>query len=181
MYNDLLTRKPNELNSHTQLFAIEKSWNLKETSPAVSRSSLTSGTSLISTLSSTTSGGRGSIWFSLGWRANWISGGNDMMGGETDLSLALPVHGVANARSHKKTWIRIGVLACRWSESFWLRETVSKQRIAPVEETIQGSTFWFDTLETTSNLDVLIASLYRSLSPDLVEGTFSFPSITDEM
>lgn len=58
---------------------------------------------------------------------------------------------------------------------------MSKQRIAPVEETIQGSTFWFDTLETTSNLDVLIASLYRSLSPDLVEGTFSFPSITDEM
>jgi hypothetical protein len=77
--------------------------------------------------------------------------------------------------------MRIGTLAWRCKESFWLSETVSKHRTAPVDETIQGRTFSFDTLETTSNLDALFASLYRLLSPDLVEGALSSPSITEEM
>lgn len=86
-----------------------------------------------------------------------------------------------NALSHRKTCMKIGTLACRCKDNFWLSETVSKHRTAPVEETIHGRTFWFDTLDTTSSLDVSIPSLYRSLTPDRLEGTLSSPSITDEM
>jgi hypothetical protein len=76
--------------------------------------------------------------------------------------------------------MRIGTLAWRCKESFWLSDTVSKHLTAPVDETIQGRTFWFDNLETTSSLDELVASLYRLLSPDLVDGALSSSSITDE-
>lgn len=163
---------------HTQLFGSKNSWNLNEDSPAVSRCNLRSACSLVTDGSS---GGRGSIWLSLGWWANLTSGGNGKTDGEGTRNRALPKPWEISDWSHRKTCIRIGTLACRCSESFWLRETVSKHRTAPVEETIHGRTFWFDTLETTSSLDALIDSLYRVLSPDLVEGTFSSPSITDDI
>lgn len=105
-----------------------------------------------------------------------IGGGEALL-----LNLVWPALGETTARSHMKTCMEIGTLACRWRESFWLREMVSKHRTAPVEETIQGSTFWFETLETTSSLDASIASLYKLLSPDRLEGVSSSPSTTDEM
>lgn len=61
--------------------------------------------------------------------------------------------------SHISTWRRMGLRACRCRESFWLSETVSKQRIAPEAETDQGRTFWLDTLEMTSSFDAALASL----------------------
>lgn len=140
------------------MFLSAKSWNLKDTSPAVSRSSLRSLLFLIS-LSFGTSAGRGCIWFSLGWRANRTSGGNGIVGREAALNRVLLPLVEASAWSHKNTCKRIGTLACRCNESFWLRETVSKHLTAPVEETIHGRTFWFDTLETTSSLEALTASL----------------------
>ena len=168
--------------NHTQLLASAKSWNLKEDSPAVSCSSLISGpwspTTLLLPLG--TSGGRSCIWFSSGWHDNWTSGGNCITKGVAALDLLAPL-GTANALSHNNTWMVIGTLACRCNESFWLSETVSKHRIAPVDETNHGRTFWLTTLETTSSLDEFVASLYKLCSPDRVEGAFSPPSITDEM
>jgi hypothetical protein len=166
--------------NHTQLLESEKSWNLKETSPAVSRSSLTSAPSPTTLLSVGTSCGAGCIWFSFGGGANWTSGGNAWACGGAALDRLAPP-GRATARSHKNRWMKMGTLACRCNESFWLNETVSKHRIAPVEETIHGRTFWLPTLEITSSLDAFEASLYKLPNPARVEGAFASPSITDEM
>lgn len=87
----------------------------------------------------------------------------------------------ASLRSHEKMCMCIGTLAWRCKESFWLRDTVSKHRIAPLGETMEGRTFWLDTLETIRSLPALFASLYRLESPDRVEGAFSSPSTTEEM
>jgi hypothetical protein len=58
----------------------------------------------------------------------------------------------------------------RLKESFWLIERVSKQRIAPELEIIQGRTFSLDTLEMTSNFDASLARLNRLCIPDRVDG-----------
>jgi hypothetical protein len=109
---------------------------------------------------------------------NCIPGGNGNADGE-ELTRNLVVAPLeeANDRSHRKTWRVIGTLAWRCNESFWLSDTVSKHLSAPVGETIQGSTFWLDTREITNSFDALIASLYRLLSPDRVEGALSSPSL----
>ncbi|BAT08717.1 Os09g0488750 [Oryza sativa Japonica Group] len=67
-------------------------------------------------------------------------------------------------------WSWMGRTARRCKESFWLREMVSKQRIAPELEIIQGRTFSLDTLEITSSFDASLAWLNRSRSPDRVDG-----------
>lgn len=61
--------------------------------------------------------------------------------------------------SHISTWRRMVLHACRCKESFWLSDTVSKQRIAPKVETDQGRTFWLATLEMTSSFSAALASL----------------------
>lgn len=83
--------------------------------------------------------------------------------------------------SHIRTWIRIGFMACLWRESFWLREMVSKQRMAPAEDTIHGRTFSLDTLEITSSLESLFACRNRSRRPERVEAASMSVSSTEEM
>lgn len=83
--------------------------------------------------------------------------------------------------SHIRTWIRIGFMACLWRESFWLREMVSKQRMAPAEDTIHGRTFSLDTLEITSSLESLFACRNKSPRPERVEAASMSVSSTEEM
>lgn len=167
------------MENHIQLFGSAKSRNLNEASPVVSLSTL------FSTISPSlgTSEDKGTIWFALGLLENCIPGGNGSADGEEELTLILEVAPLeeANDRSHRKKWRVIGTLAWRCNESFWLREMVSKHLTAPVVETIQGRTFWLDTLEITNRLDALAASLYRLLRPDRVEAALSSPSMTEEM
>lgn len=95
--------------------------------------------------------------------------------------IMLPPFGTGTDRSQRKTCMRMGTFAWRCNESFWLRETVSKHRTAPVGETIHGRTFWLEILDTTKSLHSLVASLYRLLRPDLEDGASSSPSMTDDM
>lgn len=110
------------LQLHTQLFEIEKSWNLNEISPAVSRSCMRSGLLLMIMSSSDIPGGRGWTWFSFGCLAKSTSGGKGI---GVALKLELSAFGGKIGLSHRITWMRIGIFACLCKESFWLRETVS--------------------------------------------------------
>lgn len=153
--------------SQTQLFGNEKSWNLKETSPAVSRPSAASDVSPCS-----------KFW---GRSAGGIVGSSkeDRVGSLNCSTSALRNDGGC---SHMSTWIRMGRRAWRCRENLWLSETVSKHLTAPDEDTIHGRIFTFDTLEITSSFDALFASLYRVLSPDRVTAaSLSSSSITEEM
>lgn len=79
-------------------------------------------------------------------------------------------------------WSKMGFSACRCSESFWLRETVSKHLMAPDVDTIHGRTFSSPTLEITSRFEASEASLKSSLSPDRAAATPELlSSVTDDM
>lgn len=172
-------KKRKHYDFHTQLFLRAKSCSRKENSPAVSRLSVISGASL--TLSSSSSSsesssvGNGTAAVSL---AVVIPSGVSV---DMARALMLPTFALFALLSQRKTCTRIGTLAWRCNDSFWLSETVSKHRIAPVEDTIHGSTLWFDIRDTTSRRDDWDACLYRLLSPDRAVGESSSASITDDM
>lgn len=159
---------------HTQLFFSSKSWNLKEVSPAVSLPICSRSSTLLALLSSESPSNSKSL-------SRDPRGA--ICGGHVDIAraLMLPTFKKFAFLSQRNTCMMIGARVWRWRDSFWLSETVSKQRIAPVIDTIQGRTFWFDILDTTRSLDDLEACSCRLLSPDRVEGTSSFPWMTDDM
>lgn len=172
-------RKHNDF--HTQLFLRAKSCCRKENSPAVSRLSVISCASLTLFSSSSSSSSESS---SVGNGTAAVSFAFAIPRGvSVDMAraLMLPTFALFALLSQRKTCTRIGTLAWRCNDSFWLRDTVSKHRIAPVEDTIHGRTFWFDIRDTTSSRDDWDACLYRLLSPDRADGESSSVSVTDDM
>lgn len=99
-----------------------------------------------------------------------------------NFNLAMLSSCAGSVGSHMRRWMRMGCSACRCSESFWLMEIVSKHRMGPDEETIQGSTFSLESLDITKSLDATVASLYSCLSLDRVDAaSLSSLSITEDI
>ena len=188
--------------SHTQL--PEKSWNRKEELPAEdldneSENSLTNSAGADRSLAC--SGGGPEALLSDGEsersRSSSVEDGNSLAGskiaggagdGSTDKNVDPvlrrdPPCGDRDSRSQTRKWRRIGFSAWRCKESLRLMEAVSKQRIAPEEDTIQGRTFSLETLEITRRFPILVVSLYRSVRPDLAAGEtlFSSSSLATEL
>ncbi|BAT04949.1 Os08g0333233 [Oryza sativa Japonica Group] len=88
------------------------------------------------------------------------------------LAAAPPLMTAAGGRrSHMRKWRVTGRSAWRCSDSRWLSETVSKQRMSPAVEVAQGSTLSSPTRETTRSFDARRARRYSSRSPDRVDAT----------